>query len=110
MPTLSSYAAEQQIAAAVAGRWPARPRGKGERMSARRYCLITPCRDEASYARRTIASVLAQTHLPALWVIVDDGSSDQTPQILAEYAAKHPFIKIVRRAYFASSRQGVIKQ
>src|SRR5215207_6774872 len=42
MPTLSSYAAEQQIAAAVAGRWPAR-RSKGERMSARRYCLITPC-------------------------------------------------------------------
>jgi glycosyltransferase involved in cell wall biosynthesis len=96
MPTLSSYAAEQQIAAAVAGRWPAR-RSKGERMSARRYCLITPCRDEAKYARRTIECVLAQTIQPSLWVIVDDGSSDETPQILADYAARVPYIKVVRR-------------
>ena len=67
-------------------------------MSARRYCLITPCRDEAKYARRTIESVLAQSVQPTLWVIVDDGSSDDTPKILAEYAAKVPYIKVVRRA------------
>ena len=48
-------------------------------MSARRYCIITPCRDEGKYARRTIESVLAQTVQPALWVMVDDGSSDETP-------------------------------
>lgn len=63
----------------------------------RRYCLITPCRDEEKYARRTIESVLRQTVRPALWLIVDDGSTDSTPTILAEYAAKHPFIKIIRR-------------
>lgn len=62
-----------------------------------KYVLITPCRDEAAYARRCIESVLAQTVLPALWVVVDDGSSDETPAILAEYAAKHPWIKVVRR-------------
>ncbi len=62
-----------------------------------RYLLITPCRDEAQYARRCIESVLAQTVLPALWVVVDDGSTDETPAILAEYAAKHSWIKIVRR-------------
>ena len=67
-------------------------------MIGRRYCLITPCRDEAKYARRTIESVLRQTVRPALWVIVDDGSTDQTPQILAEYAAKFPWIHVVRRA------------
>jgi glycosyltransferase involved in cell wall biosynthesis len=66
--------------------------------SGRRYCLITPCRDEAKYARVTLDSVLKQTVPPALWVIVDDGSKDETPQILAEYAAKAPFIKIIRRA------------
>ena len=66
-------------------------------MSHRRYCLITPCRDEARYARHTLDSVVAQTIPPALWLIVDDGSTDETPQILAEYAAKHPFIKILRR-------------
>jgi glycosyltransferase involved in cell wall biosynthesis len=63
----------------------------------RRYALITPCRDEAKYARRTLDSVLAQTILPAIWVIVDDGSKDETPKILAEYAEKHPFIRIVTR-------------
>ena len=64
----------------------------------RRYCLITPCRDEAHYARRTLDAVTGQTVPPALWVIVDDGSKDETPKILAEYAARFPFIKIVRRA------------
>ena len=59
--------------------------------------MITPCRDESRYARRCIESVLAQSVLPSLWVIVDDGSSDGTPGILAEYAAAHPWMKIVRR-------------
>jgi poly-beta-1,6-N-acetyl-D-glucosamine synthase len=62
-----------------------------------KYVLITPCRDEAKYARRCIESVLAQSILPSLWVVVDDGSSDETPAILAEYAAKHPWIRVVRR-------------
>src|SRR5438046_354065 len=66
--------------------------------SSRKYCLITPCRDEQDYARRTIEAVLRQTIQPALWVIVDDGSKDQTPAILAEYAAKYPWIRIIRRA------------
>jgi len=47
--------------------------------------------------RRTLDSVVNQTVPPALWVIVDDGSTDQTPAILDEYATKHPFIRIVRR-------------
>lgn len=63
----------------------------------RRYCLITPCRDEARFARRTLDSIANQTEPPTLWVIVDDASTDQTPQILAEYAAKYPFIRIMRR-------------
>lgn len=60
------------------------------------YCLITPCRDESKYARLTLDSICNQTQLPALWVIVDDGSTDATPEILAEYAAKYPFIQVVR--------------
>jgi glycosyltransferase involved in cell wall biosynthesis len=63
----------------------------------RRYVVITPCRDEAAFARRTLDSVIAQTVPPALWVIVDDGSSDATPAILAEYAQRFDFIRIVRR-------------
>jgi len=67
-------------------------------MSSRRYCLITPCRDEARYARRTLDAVTSQSEPPASWVIVDDGSSDETPEILAEYAARFPYIRIIRRA------------
>jgi glycosyltransferase involved in cell wall biosynthesis len=63
----------------------------------RRYALITPCRDEAKYARRTLDSVVTQHIKPAIWVIVDDGSKDETPKILAEYASKYPFIRIITR-------------
>lgn len=63
----------------------------------RRYCLITPCRDEAAYARRTLDGVTRQTLAPALWVIVDDGSTDETPAIVEEYAARFPYIRLVRR-------------
>jgi glycosyltransferase involved in cell wall biosynthesis len=39
-----------------------------------------------------------QTIQPKQWIIADDGSTDQTPQILKEYAAKYPFIKVITRA------------
>ncbi len=65
--------------------------------SAPTLLIVTPCRDEAAYARRTLDSMVAQTLRPTRWVIVDDGSSDETPQILAEYARKHPWIEVVRR-------------
>ena len=40
-----------------------------------RYVLISPCRDEANFMRRTLDSVVGQSILPAKWIIVDDGSS-----------------------------------
>ncbi len=63
----------------------------------RRYLLISPCRDEAQYIRRTLDSVAAQSVPPALWIVVDDGSTDATPAILDEYAARLPYLRIVRR-------------
>jgi glycosyltransferase involved in cell wall biosynthesis len=63
----------------------------------RRLCIITPVRDEALYARRTLDSVIAQTERPTRWIIVDDGSTDATPEILAEYAAAHDWIQVIRR-------------
>ena len=63
----------------------------------RRYLLITPARNEAEFARRTLDSVAAQTILPAKWVIVDDGSTDATPEILAEFASQHDWVEIVTR-------------
>jgi glycosyltransferase involved in cell wall biosynthesis len=65
--------------------------------TANSYVLISPCRDEADYMRQTLDSVVAQSVRPAKWVIVDDGSTDATPQILAEYAAHYGWIEIVTR-------------
>jgi glycosyltransferase involved in cell wall biosynthesis len=64
----------------------------------RRYLLVSPCRDEAKFIRRTLDSVAAQTVPPALWVVVDDGSTDDTPAILDEYARRLPYLRVVRRA------------
>jgi glycosyltransferase involved in cell wall biosynthesis len=75
---------------------PAAPAGAPS--CSRRYLLVTPCRDEAKYARRTLDSIVRQSVLPTLWVIVDDGSKDDTPAILKEYADKYPFIRIITRA------------
>jgi len=63
----------------------------------RRYLLISPCRDEAEYLRRTLDSVAAQSVQPSAWVIVDDGSTDGTTAILEEYARRLPFLRVVRR-------------
>lgn len=63
----------------------------------RSYLLISPCRDEAKYMVQTLDSVMAQSILPAKWVIVDDGSKDETPRILADYAKKYNRIEIVTR-------------
>ncbi|WP_299597897.1 glycosyltransferase family 2 protein [uncultured Microbulbifer sp.] len=63
----------------------------------RSYVLISPCRDESEYMTRTIESVVSQTVKPSLWVIVDDGSTDGSPEILADYAAQYSFIKVITR-------------
>lgn len=63
----------------------------------RAYVLISPCRNEAEYMRRTLDSVVAQVETPKLWVIIDDGSTDETPQVLAKYAAKHNWIRVVSK-------------
>lgn len=47
--------------------------------------------------RSTLESVVAQSLQPALWVVVDDGSTDDTAAILQEYARRHPWMRIVTR-------------
>ena len=61
------------------------------------YAIISPCRNEQDYMRRTLDSVVAQSVRPDLWVIVDDGSTDDTPAILAEYAAAHDWIRVLSK-------------
>ena len=64
-----------------------------------RGCLvISPVRNEAAYLQRTIDSMIAQTVRPALWIIVDDGSADGTPDIAARAVDEHDWIRLHRRA------------
>lgn len=60
------------------------------------YVVITPARDEARYIGGTIESMVAQSFRPIKWVIVDDGSTDETGTIVERYLPMHPWIELVR--------------
>ncbi len=60
------------------------------------YALITPARNEARYIEATIKGVVGQSRRPARWVIVSDGSTDGTDEIVRAYAARHHWIELVR--------------
>jgi glycosyltransferase involved in cell wall biosynthesis len=64
------------------------------------YVIITPARNEAENIAATLQSVVAQTNPPVEWVIVNDGSTDRTAEILDQYAARYPWI----RAYHLPDR------
>jgi poly-beta-1,6-N-acetyl-D-glucosamine synthase len=61
------------------------------------YVLITPARNEAKFIELTIQSVLAQTIRPVKWIIVSDGSTDGTDDVVRNYAEQHNWIELVRR-------------
>jgi len=63
-----------------------------------KYVLISPCRDEAEYMRETLNSVVNQSIQPCKWIIVDDGSTYSTPEILAEFRTKHNWLEVVTRS------------
>jgi glycosyltransferase involved in cell wall biosynthesis len=62
------------------------------------YVLITAARNEEAYIEKTLCSVIAQTILPKMWVIVSDGSTDRTDKIIKQYASMHSFILLLRRS------------
>ena len=61
------------------------------------YVLITPARNEEALIEKAIESVINQTVLPLKWVIVDDGSTDRTAEIVGRYISGYPWIEILRR-------------
>lgn len=60
------------------------------------YVLITPARNEARFIESTLQSMVEQTIKPMKWVIVSDGSTDGTDDIVRKYAALHPWIELLR--------------
>ena len=59
------------------------------------YVLVTPARNEAAFIEKTIASVVAQTVRPLRWIIVSDGSTDATDEIVRKHAAQHEWIELI---------------
>lgn len=64
----------------------------------RRYVVITPTRDEEATVGRTLRSMIAQTIRPERWIIVNDGSTDGTREIISRELAQNPWITVFDRA------------
>lgn len=60
------------------------------------YVVITPARNEIQFLGLTLESMVAQTVRPLRWMIVSDGSTDGTDELVLKYAAQHPWIELVR--------------
>jgi len=60
------------------------------------YVVITPARNEIQFLELTLKSMVSQTILPLRWVIVSDGSTDGTDELVKQYASEHPWIELVR--------------
>jgi glycosyltransferase involved in cell wall biosynthesis len=63
-----------------------------------KYVLITPAHNEERFIPKTLESIAAQTLLPERWIIVNDGSTDKTADIAADYAQRFPWIQVVHRS------------
>jgi glycosyltransferase involved in cell wall biosynthesis len=63
-----------------------------------KYVLITPAHNEERFIPKTLESMVAQTLLPERWIIVNDGSTDKTADIAADYAQRFPWIQVVHRS------------
>lgn len=71
----------------------------GHNVTSRRmlvYALVTPARNEAEFIEQTIQSVVSQSVRPVKWVIVSDGSTDGTDELVKKYAAQHEWIELLR--------------
>jgi glycosyltransferase involved in cell wall biosynthesis len=58
-----------------------------------KYIIISPVRNEEDLVERTLLSVVNQTVKPQEWIIVNDGSTDNTSKIIDNYIEKYDWIK-----------------
>ncbi len=62
----------------------------------KRYVLVTAAKNEQNFIESTINAVIKQTIKPVKWIIVDDNSTDKTPDIVLRYSAKYDFIELLQ--------------
>ena len=71
-----------------------------------KYVIITPAKNEGEFIENTIRSVISQTILPQEWLIVDDGSNDNTVELVNKYLKKYSWIKLIERKTKQEERAG----
>jgi len=74
--------------------------------------VISPVRNEAENIKSTIESMIAQTFKPVRWIIVDDGSTDGTGEIVLKYSKEHDWIQLIElpdRGFYDLMQGGEIK-
>jgi glycosyltransferase involved in cell wall biosynthesis len=64
--------------------------------SLKNYIIITPCKNEGGNLPSLVNSLVKQTIKPLVWLIVDDGSNDNTPILLKDFQNKYNWIKVLR--------------
>jgi len=79
------------------------------------YTIITPAFNEGKHIENTIKSVLSQSILPQEWVIVNDGSTDDTAEIILKYSKIHNWITYIHRqkdksqSYYSSNVYAIME-
>lgn len=68
------------------------------------YSVISPIKNEENFIRLTIQSILCQKHRPLQWIIVDDGSTDSTAEIVKELTNNISWIKLVKNPHASIQR------
>lgn len=63
--------------------------------AAQRLLVISPIRNEADHIERVALAMAAQTRRPDRWILIDDQSTDETPQILARVAERLDFVSVL---------------
>src|SRR6266540_4974529 len=71
------------------------------------YALVTPARDEAASLRLLATCVIGQTVRPQAWVVVDNGSTDETPAVVQALAREYPWITLLESAPTSSAEPGL---
>src|SRR5258708_6935339 len=71
-----------------------------------RYAVITPVRNESEYIEKTIRSMIQQSVKPVEWIIVNDGSTDNTGPIVASFMKDHSWIRLVNKTDRGTRQRG----
>ncbi|MBC7364579.1 MAG: glycosyltransferase family 2 protein [Candidatus Aminicenantes bacterium] len=79
-----------------------------------KYVLITVAWNEADFIEMTMKSVISQTTRPQKWIIVNDGSTDETEEIIKRYACNNRWIELISEPPhsdhgFSSKAKGFMK-